>query len=156
MAKSLALVVVLSACAPIQAEVRMPNPARTPDRLEVGQSYEIGPFRADHRYELTLTRWTPTALDFRIHLINAGDCGFPSSYQFTLVDDQGRAYALEPRGSESAQSRSSHSGGQLHEATFEGEFAAAVGPQSRFVVVKVRPRRDRSCSALDFRWSFDR
>ena len=154
MKKALLLVAVV-ACSPVETQVRMPNPATTADHVEARQSYEVGPFKEDHRYELTLAKWTPKEIDFAIHLINVGNCGQAESYVFTLVDDQGHQYSMRALSAPTEAMRTGHAGASLRESTMQAAFDAAIGPQTRSVVLRVRPREDISCTSLDFRWKFD-
>jgi hypothetical protein len=155
MKRALALAAFAVACSPITTEVRMPNPARTTDHLQARQSYEVGPFKEDHLYELTLKKWTPQELDFGIHLINVGNCGQSGSYVFTLVDDQGHEYPMRELGPGEEKGRSGHAGSSLRESLLEGAFAAAVGPTTKSVVVRIRSREDAGCNSLDFKWLFE-
>lgn len=141
-------------CATSTAEMSMPNPALSGDKLQATQSYEIPPYRGDHRYEATLEKWTPAALEFRLHFLNAEDCGLPASYTFALVDDRGRRYAFQPEASEQLPKAAGHLGTTLFEGAETGTFPVTVGAQTRFVTLEIRPRGGRSCSALNFRWNF--
>lgn len=149
------LLVAVAACSPVENQVRMPNPATSTDHVEARQSYEVGPFKEDHRYELTLAKWTPREIDFAIHLINVGNCGQTESYVFTLVDDAGHEYAMRTLSTPTEAVRSGHAGASLRESTLQAAFDAAIGAQTKSVVVRIRPREDMSCSSLDFRWKFD-
>jgi len=152
---ALALIALAVACSPLTTEIRMPNPARTTDHVQARQAYEVGPFKEDHRYELTLEKWTPQELDFGIHLVNVGNCGQTGSYVFTLVDDQGHEYPMRELGRGVEKGRSGHAGANLRESQLEGAFAAAVGPSTKSVVVRIRSRDNAGCSSLDFKWLFE-
>jgi len=130
------------------------NPARGGNAAGAMQSYEVPPYRHDHRYEVTLVDWTPSALGFRIHLVNADRCGLPSSYSFELVDDRGRRYPFQPAGAIQASTVEGHMGATLHDDSVDGAFAIVVGADTRFVVLQIRPIADRGCTAVDFRWDF--
>ncbi len=82
-------------CAPEVLAMNVANPARGGNAAGAMQSYELPPYRQDHRYEATLEAWSPSSLAFRIHLVNADRCGLPSSYSFELVDDRGRRYPFQ-------------------------------------------------------------
>src|SRR5579863_278343 len=69
-------------CAPEVLAMNVGNPARGGNAAGAMQSYEVPPYRQDHRYEATLQTWSPSSLAFRIHLVNADRCGLPSSYSF--------------------------------------------------------------------------
>jgi hypothetical protein len=118
------------------------------------QSYEVPPFRQEHRYEVTLERWTPSSLAFRIHLVNADRCGLPSSYAFELIDDRGRRYPFLAAGAVHEGTAEGHLGATLHDDALDGAFPISVGADTRFVVVQIRPIADRGCTAVDFRWDF--
>ena len=45
-------------------------------------------------------------------------------------------------------------GAKLHDDAIEGAFPISVAPDTRFVVLQIRPVADRGCSAVDFRWDF--
>jgi hypothetical protein len=141
-------------CAPEMFAMTVGNPARGGDAAGAMQSYEVPPYRDDHRYEATLEGWTPSALTFRIHLVNADRCGLPSSYSFGLVDDRGRTYPFEPAGAVDERLATGHLGAKLQDDAIEGAFPVTVAPGTRFVVLQIRPIADRGCSAVDFRWDF--
>ena len=145
---------LVAACAPISARTMMPNPARTTDQVSARQSYEIGPYRDDHRYEVTFAGWKPDRLRFAVHLVNLDPCGRPDAYVFTLVDDHDRTYAWQPARSATTRQLAGHAGATLTDSEVEGEFPAPVGPTTRFVTFRVRPVNGGACSALDFRWDF--
>jgi hypothetical protein len=148
------LVVLAGGCAPEVLAMNVGNPARGGDVAGAMQSYEVPPYREDHRYEATLEKWTPASLGFRIHLINADRCGLPSSYLFELVDDRGMRYPFQPAGTATERTAAGHMGATLHDDAVEGSFAVPVGAGTRFVVLQIRPIADRGCTAVDFRWDF--
>ena len=141
-------------CAPEMFAMSVGNPARGGNAAGAMQSYEVPPYREDHRYEATLEGWTPGSLSFRIHLVNADRCGLPSSYSFGLVDDHGRNYPFEAAGAVQEHLATGHLGAKLHDDAIEGAFPITVAPDTRFVVLQIRPVADRGCSAVDFRWDF--
>jgi hypothetical protein len=142
------------ACAPAVARMTMLNPANTTAGEQATQSYDLPPFQEDHHYEATLAAWTPSALTFRIHFVNSEGCGLPSSYVIDLLDDQGRRYSFAELQKERATRRPGHLGARLFDATVEGTFPVSVGGSTRYVILEVRPRADRACTALDLRWDF--
>jgi hypothetical protein len=151
----LALAPFLAAgCAPEVFSMTVGNPARGGNVAGAMQSYEVPPYRNDHRYEVTLSGWTPSALAFRIHLVNADRCGLPSSYSFDLVDDQGHHYPFQAAGPVHEGTAQGHLGATLHDDSIDGAFPITVGADTRFVVLQIRPRADRGCTAVDFRWDF--
>jgi hypothetical protein len=149
-------VTVASGCAPAMTSMAMPNPARssTNTTTEATQTYEVPPYREDHRYEATLGRWSPAGLDCRIHLVNADRCGLTSSYSFDLVDEAGRRFPLQATGPERALTAKGHMGATLNDTTVDGRFAIPPSTNARYVTLQVRPIADRGCTALDFRWQF--
>jgi hypothetical protein len=149
-----AAVALSPGCAPGIASMTVPNPARAAVTTRATQSYEIPPFKEEHRYEVTLAAWTPSTVAFSIHLLNAEGCGLPSSYLIDLVDDQGRRYPFRARGEERPTPLSGHLGARLFDTTVDGDVGVAVDGGTRFVVLELRPKADRACSALDFRWTF--
>jgi hypothetical protein len=149
------LLVAVASCSPVVNQVRMPHPALTTDHVEARQSYEQGPFKDDHRYELALAKWTPGEVDFDIHLVNVGNCGQAQSYVFSLLDDQGRAYAMRTVGTPAETARKGHAGAELRETTLQAAFGAAIGPSTKWVLLRIQPREDVSCSAVDFKWIFE-
>ncbi|HLK92440.1 MAG TPA: hypothetical protein VKZ18_21270 [Polyangia bacterium] len=148
------LATLLGGCAPEVFSMTVGNPARGGDVAGAMQSYEVPPYRQEHRYEVTLSGWTPSALAFRIHLVNADRCGLPSSYAFDLVDDHGRHYPFQAAGAVHEGTAHGHMGATLHDDSIDGAFPIPVGADTRFVVVQIRPVADRGCTAVDFRWDF--
>jgi hypothetical protein len=147
-------VLLCAGCAAEVLAMNVGNPARGGDAAGAMQSYEVPPYRQDHRYEATLSGWSPSSLAFRIHLVNADRCGLPSSYSFELVDDRGRRYPFQPAGAVQESTQQGHLGATLHDDSIEGAFAVPVGADTRFVVLQIRPVADRGCTAVDFRWDF--
>jgi hypothetical protein len=141
-------------CAPEVLAMNVGNPARGGNAAGGMQSYEVPPYRQDHRYEATLASWSTSSLAFRIHLVNADRCGLPSSYSFDLVDDRGRRYPFQPAGGVRDKTEQGHLGATLHDDSVDGSFAIAVAADTRFVVLQIRPVADRGCTAVDFRWDF--
>jgi hypothetical protein len=141
-------------CAPEVLSMDVGNPARGGDAAGAMQAYEVPPYRQDHRYEATLQKWTPSSLGFRIHLVNADRCGLPSNYAFQLVDDRGHIYPFQATSGIQDAVTQGHLGATLHDASVDGVFPAAVGAQTRYVVLQIRPVGDRGCTAVDFRWNF--
>jgi len=141
-------------CAPATLSMTMPNPARASAEVEGTQSYDIPPYGEDRRYEVTLARWTPATVAFRIHLVNADSCGQPSSYSFQLVDDRGRRYPIADTRTVGTFVRRGHLGATINDVTVDDSFTAAVDGSTRYLVLEVRPISDRACTALDFRWTF--
>jgi hypothetical protein len=132
----------------------MPNPALSRNAIEATQAYEVPPYREDHRYEVTLGHWSPSGIEFRIHLVNVDDCARPSTYSFELVDDRGRRYPFQQIGEAKATTTPGHLGATVSDVTVAGTFGVPIDAGTRNVVLEVRPRNERACTALDFRWDF--
>jgi hypothetical protein len=145
----------VAACAPATVSMSMPNPARAAMDVRGTQSYDIPPYAEDHRYEVTLERWSPAAVAFRIHLVNADSCGQPSHYSFDLVDDQGRRYPMVDARPIGAFSRRGHIGASISDTTIDASFAATIAPTTRYLILEVRPIADRACTTVNFRWTFE-
>jgi hypothetical protein len=154
LAAALAATIAAGGCSPAVLTMTMPHPARAAPMVQGTQVYEVPPYTEDHRYEVTLARWTPASVGFRIHLVNADRCGQPSSYSFELSDDRGHRYHLGLIHPVQESVRSGHLGAVINDVTVDSEFGAAVGADSRFLVLAIRPIADRACTALDFRWDF--
>ena len=151
---SLAVVVVAVGCAPATLSMTMPNPARAANPVQGTQFYEVPPYGEDHLYEVMLARWTPASVGFRLHFVNADQCGQPGHYSFELVDDRGRRYPLAGFAKVRDTTRSGHLGAVISDVTIDASFPAAVNADARYLVLQIRPIADRGCTALDFRWDF--
>jgi hypothetical protein len=141
-------------CATAVGQMNITNPALSADTTEATQSYEVPPYRGDHRFEATLAKWTPGGLEFRLSFVNAEKCGLPSSYEIALVDDLGRRYAFQPLEPERSIKRAGHLGATLFDGVVTGRFPVSVDARTRSVTLEIRPRDDRACSPMNFRWSF--
>jgi hypothetical protein len=141
-------------CATAMGQMNMPNPALSAETIEATQTYEIPPYREDHRFEATLEKWTPNALRFRVRVVGAESCGLPSSYTIGLVDDLGGRYVFQPLGPEQAAKRPGHLGATVFDGLVIGTVPVNVDARTRFVTLEIRPKDDRACSPMDFRWSF--
>jgi hypothetical protein len=150
----LAILALATGCAPAVATMRMPNPALSTNAIQATQSYEVPPYPEDHRYEATLSRWDPAAIELRIHLVNVDECGLPSTYSFGLVDDRGRRYPFHQTGAPTAATAEGHLGAKLNDVSVTGTFDARIDASTRYVLLEVRPNNTRACTALDFRWDF--
>ena len=149
-----ALAALVGGCAPEILAMNVPNPATGANAAGAMQSYEIPPNREDHRYEVTLSEWTPSSLAFHVRFLNADRCGLSSSYSLELVDDAGRHYAFHPTGVVREATTAGHLGATLHDSGIDGAFPVTITPNTRFVVLQIRPITDRGCTAIDFRWDF--
>lgn len=151
---SLSLFSLALGCAPALTTMRIPNPALSANAIEATQTYEVPPYREDHRYEATLGRWSPSGIELRIHLVNVDACAQPSTYSFQLVDDRGRRYPFKQSGEPTGRTSPGHLGATVNDVTVTGTFGAPIDATTRYVVLEVRPRNERACTALDFRWDF--
>src|SRR4051812_2701060 len=87
-----------SGCAPTLVAGTMTNPARSSEKLQATQEYDVGPYKENHRYTMTLKDWSAGSLGVDIKLVDFGECGLSKSYSFTLVDDAGGRHPLRPAG----------------------------------------------------------
>ena len=143
-----------SGCAPTLVAGTMPNPSKSADKLESTQEYDIGPYKEDHRFQMTLLGWTATSMNVRIKIVDVGECGAASSYAFTLVDDSGARHAMQPVDAPEVTAEIGRGNVSLMGSTFNGRFDVAVGAATHAVTVAQRPTSGHPCPALDFRWTF--
>ncbi|HEX6838118.1 MAG TPA: hypothetical protein VF334_16185, partial [Polyangia bacterium] len=85
-------------CAPTLVAGTTTNPAKSKDKLAATQEYDLGPYKENHRYTMTIKDWTPTSLGVEIKVADIAECGNTDSYTFTLVDDNGGRHALNASG----------------------------------------------------------
>jgi hypothetical protein len=150
-----ALLVVATGCAPTLVSGTMTNPARSNDKIQSSQEYDLGPYKENHRYQITLKDWTPATLGVQIKLVDTDDCARPQSYSFTLVDDHGERYPLRTTSAATETTEPGRGNTTLKASTIPGRFDVAVGPKTRGITIEERPQPNISCPALDFRWTFD-
>ncbi len=148
----LALSLVLAGCAPTLVAGTMDNPARIKERIESTQEYDIGPWKENHRYQITLADWTPSTIGARIHVLETGECGHLATFTFTLVDAHGGAHPLKLSGQPSERVETGRGGGPVTVTDGVGTFDAAIGPDDKSVTIQVRPAATANCPAFDFRW----
>ncbi|HWE27899.1 MAG TPA: hypothetical protein VHB97_07845 [Polyangia bacterium] len=149
-----AAVLATAGCAPALVTSSMTNPARSKDKLSSTQEYDIGPYKENHRYTMTLKDWTPNALGVAIKVADIAECGQVDSYSFTLVDDKGGRHALTPVGAPTQTSEKGRGSATLTVTTLDGRFDVAIGADAQAVTIEQRPKPAVGCPALDFRWSF--
>lgn len=142
-------------CTPALVSGTMRNPAQTKEKISSMQEYEIGPYKENHRYAVTVQDWTPGSLGVAIKLTDVAECGLGSSYTFTLVDDHGARYPLSETAARRVTTEQGRAGVTLNVSELKGTFAVALGREARFITIEQRPRPDVGCPALDFRWTFD-
>jgi hypothetical protein len=141
-------------CAATLVAGTMPNPAKSADKLESTQEYDIGPYKEDHRFVMTLQGWTATSLGVRIKLADVGDCGLAASYAYTLVDDNGGRHPMQPTDPPAQTTEPGRGNVTLTVSTFAGRFDVPIGADAHAVTVEQRPQPGHPCPALDFRWTF--
>lgn len=141
-------------CAPTLVSGTMSNPARTQEKLQATQEYDIGPYKENHRYTMTLKDWTPASIGVEIKLADVAECGLPDSYTFTLVDDRGARYALQQTAPPARTTEKGRADVTLNVSTLTGTFGVQLTAASRAITIQQRPRPDVGCPALDFRWTF--
>ena len=151
MMKVLPLCLLAAGCAPTLVAGTMSNPARRTDKIESTQTYEIGPYKENHQYELTLSEWTAASIGLGIKITEVDRCASPKSYTFTLVDDHNVHTSLTPMGEPTAASQPGRAGKPVTVARWSGTFAATIVPDTQSLTVQMRPTVG-SCPSLDFKW----
>ena len=151
MMKVLPLLVLAAGCAPTLVAGTMSNPARRTDRIESTQSYEIGPYKENHQYELTLSDWTAASIELGVKVIEVDQCASWKSYTFTLVDDHNVHTSLTPTGEPTSTRQPGRAGKSVTVSRWSGTFAATIVPDTQSLIVQMRPIVG-SCPSLDFKW----
>lgn len=144
----------LAGCAPTMVSGVMNNPAKSKDKLTSTQEYDIGPYKENHRYYMTIKDWSPTQLGVEVKLADIGDCALAKSYSYTLVDDLGKSHVMQSTGEPATTTEKGAGTAQLTVSTFSGRFDVPVGADSKAVTIQQRPQPGTGCPALDFRWQF--
>jgi len=158
LSRTLALLLIAGAevgCGQFTAGMKMQNPARATERIEAKQSFSIPPDKDNHRYEATLANWTATAVGFSVRVVNMGECGQMASFALTLADDQGRVYPWKQTAAPVEKVIDANRRDEVRDTTATGEFAATIGPATKFVVLRVRSLPGKHCRGMDFRWDFE-
>jgi hypothetical protein len=132
----------------------MSNPARAKEKIQASQEYDIGPYKENHRYTMTVKDWTPAALGVELKLADVGECGRFDSYTFTLIDDQGARYAFHPTAPPVQTTETGRADVMLNVSKVTGTFGVPIGAESHAITIQQRPRPQVGCPALDFRWTF--
>lgn len=148
------VLVAAGGCAPTLVNGSMTNPARSKDKLSSTQEWDIGPYKENHRYTMTLKDWTPATLGVEIKIADIAECGNSDSYTFTLVDDNGGRHALNAAGAPAMTTEKGRGTAMLNVSTLDGSFDVPVGADTRAVTIEQRPKPGVDCPALDFRWTF--
>ena len=149
----LVLASLVAGCAPTLVQANMANPATRPNQAESTQEYDIGPYKENHRYEVTLGVWTKTAIAARIKLVDIDHCALPKSYTFRLVDDGGTSYPFRSASEPEVKTEPGREGQTLNIAVVAGEFGAVIAPETKTLTVEMRPLSGLYCPKLDFRWN---
>jgi hypothetical protein len=148
-------VVLCAGCAPTLLLSTMENPARTTQKLEANQTYEIGPYKENHQYTVGLADWTPSSIGLHVELRDVDRCASPQAYSFSLVDDHGTRTALRPSADPTTTTQPGREHMTLTIAKMSGVFPAAISGATRYVVVEMRPLYGSGCPALDFKWNLE-
>jgi hypothetical protein len=142
-----------AACAPRLVAGTMTNPARAKDKLEAAQEFDLGPYKQNHRYKLTVKDWTPSSIGVEVKLAELGDCALAQSYVYTLVDDGGGRHPMRAAGEPTQTSEKGDGSATLTVSTFGGTFDVPIGAETRQITIEQRPQPGVGCPALDFRWT---
>jgi|GEM_PF-5869964 len=148
-----AFLVATTGCAPTLVQANMANPATRPNQLESTQEYDIGPYKENHRYTVTLGVWTASSIAASIKLVDIDRCALPKSYTFALVDDNGASYPFRPSAEPEVKTEPGREGQTLNVATVAGNFAAPIVAATKTVTIEMRPLGGAYCPSLDFRWN---
>lgn len=141
-------------CAPTLVAGTTTNPAKSKDKLAATQEYDVGPYKENHRYTMTIKDWTPTSLGVEIKVADIAECGKTDSYSYTLVDDKGGKHALKPAAVPTETTEKGRGTATLTVTTLDGSFDVPIGADAQAVTIEQRPKPDVGCPALDFRWTF--
>lgn len=141
-------------CAPTLVSGTMANPARSKDQLSSTQEYDLGPYKENHRYYVTIKDWTPTTLGVEIKVADIAECGKTDSYSYALVDDKGGKHPFKPTAAATQTTEPGRGSATLTVSTVDGSFDVPVAADTQSVTIEQRPKPDMSCPALDFKWSF--
>lgn len=149
-----AALALAAGCGPVLVNGTMSNPARAKDKISASQEYDIGPYKENHRYAVTVKDWTPSSLGVEIKLADVAECGLADSYSFALVDDRGARHPLAQSGAPARTTEAGRGGVTLNVSTVRGTFDVPIGAAARAITIEQRPRPNVGCPALDFRWTF--
>jgi hypothetical protein len=143
----------LAGCAPTLVSGTMDNPAKSKDKLTSTQEYDVGPYRQNHRYYMTLKDWTPSSLGVEVKIAEIGDCAHADKFDYTLVDEHGARHALTPVAAPVQTTEKGEGSATLDVSTLDGKFDVAVAADTHALTVQQRPKAGVSCPALDFHWT---
>lgn len=153
LALSLSSMVWLAGCGPVLVTGTFPNPARSTDKLTATQTYELGPYKENHQYELTLQDWTASSIGLGIRLTDIDRCGDPASYTYTLVDDHGTKSSLRLNEDKRSVPQTGKVNMKVNVTTQTGVFAIAIAPSTTAVTVQMRPQGGITCPWIDYRFT---
>lgn len=148
----LLLALLATACAPTLVRGTMTNPAKTTSQIQSTQEYDIGPYKENHRYTVSITRWSPTAIGAQIKVVDDARCGDTRNYSFTLVDDKGARFPFAPEHEPVHATERGRGDVALTSSTVDGQFAAPIGAATTSLTVELRPQPGIDCPSLDFHW----
>ena len=141
-------------CAPTLVAGTMANPARRTDRIESTQTYEIGPYKENHQYELTLGDWSAASIGLAVKVTEVDRCAAARSYTLTLVDDHKVRTSLTPTGDPTSTTQPGRGGKPVTVTRWTGTFAATIVPATTALTVEMRPTVG-GCPSLDFKWELN-
>jgi hypothetical protein len=139
-------------CAPTLVSGSMSNPAKTQEKLQASQEYDIGPYKENHRYTVSIMKWTPSSLGAQIKLVDDASCADAANYTFTLVDDKGARYPFVPAGTPAKATERGRNDMTLTTTTLDGQFDAPIGATTTALTIEVHAVKGVDCPKLDFRW----
>ncbi len=154
MKKLYPLCLLAAGCAPTLVAGTMANPARRTDRIESTQTYEFGPHKENHQYELTLSDWSAASITLAVKITEIDRCASAKSYSLTLVDDHKVRTSLTPTGEPASVTQPGRDNKPVTVARWTGTFAAMIVPDTTSLTVEVRSRVG-GCPSLDFRWELN-
>ena len=155
MRRSLSLLTLaLCGCAPVLVNGNFPNPARSTDKLTATQTYEIGPYKENHQYELTLQDWTASSIGLGIKLTELDRCADPKAYSYTLVDDKGAVGTLRLADDAKTVEQKGRAGQTVRVTTQTGVFPVAITSATTAVTVQMRPlQKGTTCPSIDYKFT---
>lgn len=143
----------LAGCGPILVMGHFPNPARSTDKLTATQTYEVGPYKENHQYELTLQDWTESSIGLGIKLTDLDRCADPRSYSFALVDDKGGVSLLRRNDDLKTVEEKGLAGQTVRVTTQTGVFPARIASTTTDVTVQMRSQKGAACPSIDYKFT---
>jgi hypothetical protein len=142
----------LVGCAPTLVSGSMTNPAKTSELLQSTQEYDIGPYKENHRYTVSIKKWTPASVAAEIKLVDDASCADASNYEIALVDDKGARYRFVPAGEPQRASEHGRNDVALTATTLAGQFDAPISANTTAMTIELHAVKGVDCPKLDFRW----